>query len=607
MALEGSERKVLHAILHEQGEASAGYVDDTKIAEIAHLSIDEVRDCLENLDAKVCVQRSIGVGGHSAYITARGRQELRRSLVVDVEERAASPLKIVPKGLRSFDAEDKDFFLDLLPGPRRGDGLPESVHFWKIRIEEMDPDKAFRVGLIYGPSGCGKSSLLKAGLLPRLARHITAAYVEATSDDTGTRLQREVRKRFPDLPRDLDLAQTISALRERIRPGQKLLIVLDQFEQWLHANANNAGTELVAALSHCDGQHVQLIILVRDDFWMATNRFEAQLGVVFRRDLNSHGMDLFDQQHATKVLAAFGSAYGKLDDAPTNDQERFLDKAVKGLAQDGKLIPVRLALLAEVFRGREWSTQSLKEVGGAEGVGVEFLKETFELPHATPRYRRHRNAIVAVLKTLLPEDALNINQRKRSDAELLASSGYAQHEKDYKDLISVLNDETGLITPIDNVGEDFDGGPRRQVTSYKITHEYLMTPIKLWITSVETETLRGRADLLLAERYATWKFKRENRLLPSVYEWFQIYCFSNTSLWSGGEREMLFKKTPHVISVSSYIITWLATLLAMANLNKWNLLYETSRSFVIAGILWVICSFYGLIFYRLYQTWKNYS
>ena len=77
-------------------------------------------------------------------------------------------IKVIPKGLRSFDEHDADFFLELLPGPRDRDGLPESIRFWKTRIETTDTDKTFRVGLIYGPSGCGKSSLVKAGLLPRL-------------------------------------------------------------------------------------------------------------------------------------------------------------------------------------------------------------------------------------------------------------------------------------------------------------------------------------------------------------------------------------------------------------------------------------------------------
>src|SRR5439155_11036516 len=104
------------------------------------------------------------------------------------------PIKIVPKGLRSFDAQDADFFLELLPGPRDRDGLPDSIRFWKSRIEETDADKTFSVGLIYGPSGCGKSSLVKAGLLPRLAGHVVPVYVEATAEDTEARLLKGLRK-----------------------------------------------------------------------------------------------------------------------------------------------------------------------------------------------------------------------------------------------------------------------------------------------------------------------------------------------------------------------------------------------------------------------------
>jgi predicted Ser/Thr protein kinase len=58
------------------------------------------------------------------------------------------PVKIVPKGLRSFDAQDADCFLELLPGPRDRDGLPDSIRFWKTRIEETDAECTFSVGLI---------------------------------------------------------------------------------------------------------------------------------------------------------------------------------------------------------------------------------------------------------------------------------------------------------------------------------------------------------------------------------------------------------------------------------------------------------------------------
>jgi serine/threonine protein kinase len=39
------------------------------------------------------------------------------------------PVKPIPKGLRSFDHHDADFFLELLPGPRDREGLPESIRF----------------------------------------------------------------------------------------------------------------------------------------------------------------------------------------------------------------------------------------------------------------------------------------------------------------------------------------------------------------------------------------------------------------------------------------------------------------------------------------------
>jgi serine/threonine protein kinase len=146
-------------------------------------------------------------------------------------------IKVVPKGLRSFDAADQDFFLELLPGPRDRDGLPDSLRFWKTHLEETDPDQTFSVGLLYGPSGCGKSSLVKAGLLPRLAGHVLAIYVEATVAETEARLRKALRKRCPELSADLPLVEALEVLRrgQGLPAGHKVVLVLDQFEQWLHA------------------------------------------------------------------------------------------------------------------------------------------------------------------------------------------------------------------------------------------------------------------------------------------------------------------------------------------------------------------------------------
>ena len=50
-------------------------------------------------------------------------------------------------------------------------------------------------------------------------------------------------------------------------PERKVLLVLDQFEQWLFARRAEEDTELIAALRQCDGEHVQAVALVRDEPW----------------------------------------------------------------------------------------------------------------------------------------------------------------------------------------------------------------------------------------------------------------------------------------------------------------------------------------------------
>src|SRR6202034_1736517 len=116
---------------------------------------------------------------------------------------------------------------------------------------------------------------------------------------------------------------------------KKVLIVLDQFEQWLHAKKEEENTELVEALRQCDGGRVQCIVMVRDDFWMAATRFMRDLEVRLVEGQNSAAVDLFPMRHAEKVLTAFGRAFGVLPEAgidASKDQKKFLGQAVLGLA-----------------------------------------------------------------------------------------------------------------------------------------------------------------------------------------------------------------------------------------------------------------------------------
>jgi hypothetical protein len=141
-----------------------------------------------------------------------------------------------------------------------------------------------------------------------------------------------------------------------------VLLVLDQFEQWLHAHGGDESSPLVDGLRHCEGGHVQCILMVRDDFWMAATRFMRALEIRIVEGVNSNAVDLFPLRHAVNVLTAFGRAYGALSEipsVPTPEQAAFIEKAVTGLAQDNKVMCVRLALFAEMMKSRPWISFSL--------------------------------------------------------------------------------------------------------------------------------------------------------------------------------------------------------------------------------------------------------
>lgn len=462
-----------------------------------------------------------------------------------------SQSRVLPKGLRSYDAHDADFFLELLPGPRDRYGLPDSLRFWKKRIEQLDATRTFSVGLIYGPSGCGKSSLVRAGLLPRLSPNISTVYLEATSTGVEEKILREIRRHCADLNNTLNLAETLAALRcgEGIPGDQKLVIVIDQFEQWLHTHGYENATPLARALRQCDGGRVQCVLMVRDDFWMAATRLMHELEVRLVEGENSAAVDLFSLRHAEAVLSAYGRAYGVLPEdraEMTAEQKSFVEQAVGSLAQDGRVVCVRLALFAEMTKNLEWGAETLRQVGGARGVGVTFLEQTFGSPSSRPEYLHHEVAGRAVLNALLPARGADIRGQHLPIDHLLTVSGYAERQDEFRDLIRMLDRELRLITPTDENSDDsgqseiaFVAGTAPKGMSYQLTHDYLVPSIREWSTRKRKETRRGRAELLLERWARLWNEKPESRRLPPWTDFITISMLTSKRQRTEPEQQMM--------------------------------------------------------------------
>ncbi len=482
---------------------------------------------------------------------------------------------IVPKGLRSFDQGDADFFLKLLPGPHDRHGLPESIRFWKTRLEDTDPETSFRAGIIYGPSGCGKSSLVKAGLLPRLDSSIVKVYIEASGSGTEERLLRSLRRQLPGMTQHGGLVKVLAAVRrgQGLAPGEKLLLVIDQFEQWLHSGApaqrvgGEEEAELVLALRQCDGARIQCLLMVRDDFWLAVSRFMQSLEVRVAEGDNSRLADLFDERHARKVLAALGVAYGALPETErTKEQDGFLDLAIAGLSEEGKIVPVRLALFAEMVKGKPWTPAALREVGGAEGVGVAFLEETFSSASAPPHHRLHQRAAQEVLAALLPEEGRDIRGHMRSRGELLAAAGGKTSPRDFDEVMTLLDRELRLVTPADVESHDDARGPASSADVsnkyYQLTHDYLVPSLRDWLTRKQKATRRGRAERRLADFTALWTAKQENRRLPTLPEYLQIRLYTPPRTWHESQRKMM-RAAARLHAVRALSVLVIAALIAV--------------------------------------------
>ncbi len=489
----------------------------------------------------------------SSFEIEAATQALSVSDLTNSDQHSSTRLRqslIVPRGLRSFTRADAYFYLDLLPDPRDRDGLPELVSRWKhwVEVDHADQDEpAFhRIGVVSGPTGCGKSSLVRAGLLPVLSTRNRSVMIEASADLTEKQLLAAVRRRGADATgeNEQSLSETLAAIRRTGLPnGESLLIVIDQFEQWLNANNDLPNSELVLALRQCDGFRIQSILIVRDDFWLALTRFMAAVEVPLQVGRNAMMVDLFDLRHARKVLIEFGRGYQRLplDSRLTRDQEKFVDGAIAHLTTDGSVIPVHLALFGEMVKNREWTSATLRQLGGAAGVGVQFLNESFSATYAPANQRTHELAARKVLRALLPPLGSEIKSSRRSRAELLAHSGYENDLAKFDALMVLLNSDLKLISAIDAF-ESSRSDPisgMHEESAFQLSHDFLVPSIREWLNSKQRESFRGRLHQHLTEQARLWNHQRIPRFLPNILEGALAKFFISSKTLTEVERAML--------------------------------------------------------------------
>ena len=452
---------------------------------------------------------------------------------------------VIPRGLRAFSRRDSYFFMDLVPGVRDREGVPESLSHWKNWVCTPEPfGESHRVGVISGPTGCGKSSLVRAGLIPMLGPHVKAVMVEASPDLTEKHLLQQLQHGI-----ELTTAKTLPEMVMEIRCGsgldnnKKLLIIIDQFEQWLHGNSDLLETDLLQAIRQCDGNRVQCLLLIRDDFWLALSRFMKAVEAPLQLGHNATMVDLFDLRHAKTVLMEFGRGYGALPAKPnplTREQEKFLDGAIHSLAIDNKVIPVQLSLFAEMVKSRDWTMSTLHRLGGSVGIGSQFLNESFSAMYAPANQRLHEEAAKSVLQSMLPKAGTEIKTCRRTIEELRVASGYADRDA-FLSLMTILESELKLITATDayDLSRTDSSSTESEPATYQLSHDFLVPSIRDWLTTQQQATLRGRVEQKIVQQAEYWSQNRQRRFLPSFWEWLQTIFLVRRQRLGAVEGEMM--------------------------------------------------------------------
>ncbi len=472
---------------------------------------------------------------------------MRLDLNCQISTAGLEPLQ--PRGLLPYTAADAEMFPELLPGPVDRHGVSESIVFWQTWVHGGGILGESPMGLIFGPSGCGKSSFVLAGLLPRLDESVQSIYLDCNVDDLPATILDRMRVHFPELPDGCDLVTAFREMRLGRVTGKnrKVLLVLDQFEQWLSRYQNHSDHPLIEAMRQSEARHLQILFLVRDDFWRGMSVFFRAVNQRIEEGRNAMALPIPDPRHARKILVAFGRTVGALppgNTALTLQQVRFVNEVVETLAEVGGLICVYLSVFAETCRNRPWNLTEWATIGGWNGVGREYLERIFERDGDGHPTREIVEDACRILRGLLPHSG-EIRGRVVARDDLQRNSGFSERPKRFERALTFLEYTVSLVSRVDDSGtgnlafeseskvltrtesdQTASPGRRRSGPQYTLTHDFLVAPIRHWTESRRNATRRGRAEARMDELVARWRATQQHpRALPGLFDFAWILGF----------------------------------------------------------------------------------
>jgi hypothetical protein len=477
--------------------------------------------------------RSISVG-HDAlgnvFVTGEGN-DVRVTLIV-ADQRLLAALHLPPPatgtignpypGLDAFSETDADFFFGRRKLARRG---------WAL-FQKLQLGPGPRILVVLGPSGSGKSSLVRAGLLPELAREPMEGLgspnvLVLRSGSAPLDRLAEVLCRLPDVseiaghalgvPSKDGSFETLHRILEPLGKanGSRFVVVVDQFEELFtecsDSEARNAFLQNLAfAASNIDGL-ISVVLTLRNDFAGAVRKPAAFASAVRESRLMVSAMDRDEL-----IEAITRPANQLLHPWPPALVESLVAQA-EGRA--GALPLLQFALrrlwpehIAGNLEEASWSTRLI------EDALVQAADALFEATDGSDEERAAKQRIIrrAFVAMVQLGEGTPDTRRVAHLSELVASSDTPSQ---VRDIITPFTAPAFRIVS----GSEQDGEP-----TYELTHEVLITSwdrLRAWLGDVpeKEDRERIRADTRLQRHLSAsskeWREGRpedqESLLLPA--------------------------------------------------------------------------------------------
>jgi Tfp pilus assembly protein PilF len=296
--------------------------------------------------------------------------------ITDLKDSLQLNLTSPYKGLKSFEAVDRQLFF--------GRDL-----FLKERFQELAQTNLM---LVLGASGSGKSSVIRAGMIPRLAESMGSQFIDLTfipNQDPFASLSHCLHARYPKVDCQLLLegkSETLVRAVTELKPADDFwFIFIDQFEELFTLSQPEQRdrlieslVQLVKMLDKTPNCHVKIVATMRADFLDRLSPYPALIKLTDRHrpmiaEMQSDELRLAIEQPALHHGVAFEQGL-----------VAEIIQDVQGQAGYLPLLQYTLNLLWKIevdtgsINDRILNISTYRELGGVRGTLQKHVEEVFQ-------------------------------------------------------------------------------------------------------------------------------------------------------------------------------------------------------------------------------------